>query len=428
MAAASLRSGGELLMDLRVGLLRLVRSLSSDRSERRRLGAAAVEMLRMRRFKAMALGPLLRVVPTHHNAKLHLWYGLTRSLGDGPVCSDLSPTVFKEALRDTHAYRQAQRALSHDRIGLLQRGVDYLQLSQRWREQPPERMVVFHHYDRRGFLPSSWQQALQVLQAAGWQVVVSSSDLDPTSATTLQSAGVQVVRRANIGLCLGAYRDLALLHHWTPQASQRLRALVLCNDSNLLVQPPEALLAQLERWTVEAEAHSQPLLSGLTDSAQTERYHLQSFLLHANQALLQHPAWFQFWWQFSLAGSKEELINEGEVGLSQALLAAGIELRPAYSLVQGLLEDSAMIGELRRHGICIPHDVNQSVYTWNSLLSRGYPLVKKSVLFDLFEQKVERLAIPELARWIPNERHALLASDIHQLLISRYSSRSPQKN
>ena len=87
-----------------------------------------------------------------------------------------------------------------------------------------------------------------------------------------------------------------------------------------------------------------------------------------------------------------------------------------------------MIGELRRHGICIPHDVNQSVYTWNSLLGRGYPLVKKSVLFDLFEQKVERLAIPELARWIPNDRHALLASDIHQLLISRYSSRSPQKN
>jgi hypothetical protein len=236
------------------------------------------------------------------------------------------------------------------------------------------------------------------------------------------------VRRANVGLCLGAYRDLALLHHWTPQASQRLRALVLCNDSNLLVQPPEALLAQLERWTSESEAHSQPLLSGLTDSAQTERYHLQSFLLHANQALLQHPAWFQFWWQFSLAGSKEELIDEGEVGLSQALLAAGIELRPAYPLVQGLLADSAMIGELRRHGICIPHDVNQSVYTWNSLLSRGYPLVKKSVLFDLFEQKVERLAIPELARWIPNDRHALLASDIHQLLISRYSIRSPQKN
>ena len=168
------------------------------------------------------------------------------------------------------------------------------------------------------------------------------------------------------------------------------------------------------------------MLSGLTDSAQTERYHLQSFLLHANQALLQHPAWFQFWWQFSLAGSKEELINEGEIGLSQALLAAGIELRPAYPLVEGLLADEAMTAELRRHGVGTPYDVNQTVYTWNSLLGRGYPLVKKTVLFDLYEQKVERMAIPELSRWIPENRRELLARDIHQLFISRHSDRSPQ--
>jgi hypothetical protein len=412
-------------MNLRAGLLRLVRNLSRDRSERRRLLAAAVALLRQRRYRAMALGPLLRVVPTNGKAKLHLWYALTRSLSDGLVFSDVSPTVFTEAIRDTHAYRQAQRALSHDRNGLYQRGVGYWQLSQRWSEHPPERMVVFHHYDRRGFLPSSWQEALQVLQAAGWEVVVSSSDLNPVATELLESAGVQVVGRANVGLCLGAYRDLALLHHWTPEASRRLRSLVLCNDSNLLLQPPEALLAQLERWTAEAEAHSQPLLSGLTDSAQTERYHLQSFLLHANRALLQHPAWFQFWWQFSLAGSKEELINEGEVGLSQALLAAGIELRPAYPLVQGLLADSAMIAELKRHGICIPHDVNQTVYTWISLLGRGYPLVKKSVLFELFEQKVERIAMTDLAHWIPENRRELLARDIQQLFISRYFDSSP---
>ena len=428
MAAASVRAGGELLMALRIGLLRLVRSLSNDRSERRRLGAAAVELLRLRRFKAMALGPLLRVVPTDDNAKLHLWYVLTRSNGNGLVPSDILPTVCTEALRDTHAYRQAKRALSHDRNGLLQRGVGYLQLSQRWSEQPPERMVVFHHYDRRGFLPSSWKEALQVLQTAGWQVVVSSSDLNPAATAALESAGVQVVGRANIGLCLGAYRDLALLHHWTPQASQRLRALVLCNDSNLLIQPPEALLAQLERWTVEAEAHSQPLLSGLTDSAQNERYHLQSFLLHANRALLQHPAWFQFWWQFSLDGSKEELIEEGEVGLSQALLAAGVELRSAYPLIQGLLADSAMTDELECHYVCTPEHVNQSIYNWQSLLSRGYPLVKKSVLFDHFEKRVERVQLSELLRWIPKERHELLMSDIHQLLISRYSGRSPQQH
>ena len=103
----------------------------------------------------------------------------------------------------------------------------------------------------------------------------------------------------------------------------------------------------------------------------------------------------------------------------------GIELRPAYSLIQGLLTDSAMIAELKRHGICIPHDVNQSVYTWISLLGRGYPLVKKSVLFELFEQKVERVAMTDLGHWIPENRRELLTRDIQQLFISRYSDRSP---
>ena len=236
-------------MKLRNGLLRLARILSSDRSERRRLGAAAVALLRERRYRSMALGPLLRVLPTDGHAKLHLWSVLTRSLGGDLVCSEVSPTLFTEAIRGTHAYRQAQRALSHDRNGLHQRGADYWQLSQRWSEHLPEKMVVFHHYDRRGFLPGSWLEALQVLQGAGWQVVVSSSDLDPTVAEILLSAGVQVVGRANVGLCLGAYRDLALLHHWTPEANRRLRSLVLCNDSNLLFQPPQALLEKFELWT-----------------------------------------------------------------------------------------------------------------------------------------------------------------------------------
>ena len=84
-----------------------------------------------------------------------------------------------------------------------------------------------------------------------------------------------------------------------------------------------------------------------------------------------------------------------------------------------------MIAELKLHGICIPHDVNQAVYTWISLLGRGYPLVKKSVLFELFEQKVERIAMTDLAHWIPENRHELLARDIHQMFISRYFDSSP---
>ena len=414
-------------MTLQLGVLQLVRSLSADRSERRRLGAAVVRLLRQRRQSLSALGPLLRVAPTVAKAKLQLWQNLARSRAADRFkwTSPEVPSEVAVSIRSTQAYSDAVVALSRDRNGFLQRGPDYGQLRQRWREQPPERLLVFHHYDRRGLLPQSWREALLELQAAGWQVVLSSPQLDPAVSAALASAGVQIIGRANIGLCLGAYRDLALLLHSTPAANRQLQALVLCNDSNLLVQPPDALVAQLERWTTQ-NAVTRPVLAGLTDSAQRDCYHLQTFLLHANRALLQHPVWLRFWLQYAIDGSKDDLINYGEIGLSQALLAAGVELQPSYPLVQGLLTDPAMAKELQGYGIAQPEHVNQSLFAWRSLLARGFPLVKKHVLFQLVEHQGQPMAIAELAGLIPKERLALLTRDIEQLFISRYSGGSPR--
>ena len=66
-------------MTLRLAVLRLVRGLSVDRSERRRLGAAVVKLLRQRRRSLSALGPLLRVAPTGGKAKLQMWQTLACS-------------------------------------------------------------------------------------------------------------------------------------------------------------------------------------------------------------------------------------------------------------------------------------------------------------------------------------------------------------
>ena len=414
-------------MTLRLGVLRFVRSLSADRSERRRIGSAVVRLLRQRRRSLSALGPLLRVAPTGGKAKLQLWQTLARSSAAQRLqwTSYEASSEVAVAIRATQAYADAAVALSRDRNGFLQRGSDYGQLRQRWREQPPERLLVFHHYDRRGLLPHSWLEALLALQAAGWQVLLSSPQLDPAVSAALAPAGVQIIGRANIGLCLGAYRDLALLLHSTPAANRQLQALVLCNDSNLLVQPPDALVAQLERWTTQ-NAVTRPVLAGLTDSAQRDCYHLQSYLLHANRALLQHPAWLRFWLQYAIDGSKDDLINHGEIGLSQALLAAGVELQPSYPLVQGLLTDPAMAEELQGYGISQPEHVNQTLFAWRSLLARGFPLVKKHVLFQLVEHQGQPMAIAELAGLIPKERRALLTRDIEQLFISRYSGGSPR--
>ena len=204
---------------------------------------------------------------------------------------------------------------------------------------------------------------------------------------------------------------------------------MLCNDSNLLVQPPEALLAQIEDWTSESgvygsNANPRPTLSGLTDSFEREAYHLQSFLLHANCELLRHPVWLRFWLGFSIDGSKDDIINQGEIGLSQALLKAGVKLKPAYPLIHSLMKDQELAEELKGYGISQPEQVNQCLFAWRSLLARGFPFVKKHVLFRLAENQGREIAISQFARCIPEERFELLSADIQQLLISRYSVES----
>ena len=84
-----------------------------------------------------------------------------------------------------------------------------------------------------------------------------------------------------------------------------------------------------------------------------------------------------------------------------------------------------MASELQRYGIVSKH-VNQSLFAWHSLLARGYPFVKKHVLFQLAEHQGQPLAIAELSGLIPNERRPLLTRDIEQLLISRYSGSPPR--
>ena len=416
-------------MFIRLGLLRLVRNLSLDRSERRRLLKASVILLRHRRRSLALLRIFLRRLPTSLHNKLWLWRCLACS--DFAVCqlstSQQMSSELVKAISSTQAYADAASTLARDRNGYFQRGFEYRSLSRFLCEQPPERLLVFHHYDRRGFLPDSWRDALLVFQAAGWQVVISTSNIEPFTSSILEQSGVYIARRLNIGLCVGAYRDLAILFDSLPEVRSRLSSLVFCNDSNLLVVSPEVLLAQLEEWSsVDCEgsssSSSMPFLSGFTDSFERHSYHLQSYFIHANKPLLDHPEWLRFWLYFNIDGTKDELIDNGEIGLSQSLLASFIRIQPAYPLVRGLLLDENMADELNRYAITQPEHVNQTLFAWRSLLARGFPFIKKHVLFSFLDQQGQHMVLTQLSRLIPEERFDLLARDIEQLMINRYSS------
>ena len=80
-----------------------------------------------------------------------------------------------------------------------------------------------------------------------------------------------------------------------------------------------------------------------------------------------------------------------------------------------------MAGELQAYDRSHLKQVNQSFFAWRNLLDHGVHLVNKPVLFELAEHQCQRMVVAELARWLPSGSCDLLARDIEQLLISRYS-------
>ena len=403
-------------MKVRASLHRLVRSQDPRLTQRLLLAATLAALVRQRRRGLVLAAPLLARLPATGRAKLDLWRAVARALAGGPP----SPLP-SQALQATQAYREARERLDQALWSPYGRGRNYEQLLARLRQRSPDRVLLFHHHDSRGLLPRSWIQVLLACQRAGWQVVCSSSRLQAERAAELEGQGVWLAERTNLGLCLGAYKDLSLLLLQDPSVVAGLRSLVLCNDSTLPLAADQALSSQLAAWDQAGQASEAPLLASLTDSAERGSYHLQSYLLHANAALLQHPAWLRFWLGFSPFGSKDELIDTGEIGLSQALLAADVALRPAYPLVAGLLDDPAMGEELQRYGIGCPHEANPSLFAWQSLLARGFPLVKKHVLFNPRDNQPQPLELAALSRWISPERRALLVADLQELFVSRYA-------
>lgn len=408
-------------MRLSTGLRSFIRSISPNLTERRVLASAASKLIRKRRHALALFAPLLAVVSFRFLPKLSLWSHLASALLNCAWRSSASPRLLFSVLEATQAYKDSRCQIANLPSGTFIRGENYRLLLQAWRDCPPRRLLIFHHYDQRAILSSAWSEALQVIQADGWQVVLSTSALTSESVRFLKNNNVQIALRSNVGLCLGAYRDLCCLVS-DPQASRSLNSLVLCNDSTLPLCSPTVLLSQLQNWSMAEEDSLEPVLAGLTDSVERNSYHLQSYFLYANRALLNLCAWQGFWQTFSVVGNKDSLIDRGEIGLSQALLAAGVRLSAAYPLVEGLLLDPRLAHELDHYNVNHLCDLNQSLHAWQSLLARGFPLIKKHVLFSMTKNKGFRFALSELSDWIPKDRYELFASDLHQLLISRYSS------
>lgn len=288
----------------------------------------------------------------------------------------------------------------------------------RWLQQQPQPISVmhFHHYDRLGYLPLLWRRFLCDVKAAGLTVFVTTcSGFDADARNFLDAEGIVAIRRPNRGRCIAAFRETALLCQALAPSGLMLQALVMINDSTLPISVDSSPLVTLQALVESANA-SVPVLAGLTDSFE-RGYHLQSFCLAANRALLMDPAWSLFWMALEPDLNKHDLVGAGEVGLSTCLASAGVKLQPLFPLVDRLLPLSMAQQELKRWNDMTFDRLNASLFLPRTLLEEGCPFVKKLALFAVPASGLELAALC-LERIAP-ERRSDFCQDLNRLLVSR---------
>lgn len=407
-----------------VGLLALTRSLSPNRSERRLILSTLITLIRSRRHYLFVLFPLFLFAPPI-SSKLILWSVIARSLhrrDTQRLLKSNSLSLYSSILH-THAYSSSFKSIKFSRSGLHLRIPSWQSLVSNLVYLSPTKILLFHHYDSTGFLPSTWFNFLTFAQKSGWQVLVTTSYMKDDFCRDLNNSGVLVVQRANVGLCLGAYRDISVLIGSIPKLMDCISSLVFLNDSCLLLKSPESMLADIEYFH-SIYHNTASTLAGLTDSFERSQYHLQSYFLYANKLLINDNSWFHFWLNFDLDCSKDLLILHGEIGLSQYLLSCGVSLQASYPLVPTLLKNSRVHTEFTINKVSHLNEVNQTLDSWRSLLSRGFPFLKKSLLFNADHSSGSINIFSDLLEFASPECLDLLSSDINSLTISRFSTAS----
>ena len=125
------------------------------------------------------------------------------------------------------------------------------------------------------------------------------------------------------------------------------------------------------------------------------------------------------YYPFNPYGEKDDLIQRGEIGLSQWLLKRGVQINARYSLVSILLSKTGAYPELKELDLRQPKEVNVTLMCWKALLRAGFPLIKKQLLFDPPHFLPRAMPISELSEHLSKDDEHL-NNDLEQLLKSKF--------
>ncbi len=347
-----------------------------------------------------------------------MWSALAKPLD--PIKANDLEGIFL-SLKKTEAWDFAMNQIVSYRWNHVGRLKEYRSLIDKICDRNCEQIFFFHHYDALNYFPKTWLLTLEEIANQGWLVVVSSSTLSSDTENKLEARNILVSRRVNLGMCLGAYRDFSLLVLEKEEILKNCKRFVLANDSTLPIKGPSEFLKCLNDIAFRLDTQK-PTLIGMTDSVERSLYHLQSYFLAVNASLLQEKVWKEFWNSFSLFTDKDDLINQGEIGLTQAMIKYNIQIISQYSLIDIFLQNLGVGTELETFNISRLIEVNLTLFAWETLLKAGSPLIKKQVLLKFPERAGSVIPLSQIFPWVSDNDNNL-KNDLKALLCSRFSAK-----
>ncbi|TAK79439.1 MAG: hypothetical protein EPO11_00060 [Gammaproteobacteria bacterium] len=221
-------------------------------------------------------------------------------------------------------------------------------------------LCIFSHFDMHNRIDDYVIYYLTELARCGCEIifVTTSAALSLEERQKIASLCSKIIIKGNRGRDFGAFKcgidEITDFSHY--------EKIILANDS---VYGPFFDLTNVIHY---GDQHGLDMW-GATDSLE-HRYHVQSYLVVFAKTLIQSPSFKQFWQQVYELGSRENIIQRYEIGMSSFFLKQGFKLG-AYCNYATLRHDLGLKSR----------PVNSTHYLWDVLITHyRHSFIKRELL------------------------------------------------
>jgi hypothetical protein len=233
------------------------------------------------------------------------------------------------------------------------------------------KLCLFSTYDADGVIDPHVFFHLDAISRSGFDIALisTSPSVSGKDVKQAQSQCRFLIHRQNCGLDFASWKSgLELI-----EDIGDYERILLANDS---VFGPFCDLRPIFKGFEDSTA----AVCGMTESLE-QSLHLQSYFLYFKMREIPPKLWRQFWADVVPLDDKEAIVERYEVGLSQQLLAAGIELH-AYIARDAVDAAARRLGQRFQYFERLNKDAfNSTWFMWDILLTNfRFPYLKTTIL------------------------------------------------